>query len=655
MAKTLTDLLPTPTDLDPADVVATRKRLESFLGQFWAELDTRPNSVFGDIHLTPFAVLMTGLEVAMDRFRSDLDLGNVAQGVIWDDDFVRSFLRNFGVTEQGMVPATGTIKLSFTDDKDYVFDADTTFTFGDQIFYVNRDEGSPITISNTAAKSPRRVLTRVSDGNYVVHLPVFGPAGTQIIDGSVAVTSFTATELTSVLAAGDFNSGLPPETTPQMALKAQKTFASANLTSRSGVISFLVLRFPQIIGASPTITGDREMIRPGRNPLGLLEGAIDVFVRSRAAYISGESTLPLVYDLDAQAWVGRINLPVVPAFMSVKAGVFQVSNFLNDRGVNQIYAQSSHPFVDNLGISYSRYEQLGIRIVDTDPADFTPSFVSDVKARSDGSSLVVNGEYAGYIFNTTPGRSVTIRFDSATTYEGMVALQANVIDKQTGETGSIFFVPNNTDTPTSGIVIKDTVDYKKFFNGMDLEFVPQDGVFNPSAAIGFLFDFSYQGRSANFTFSYLYDPALVQVDSVLQNPDNKPVNVSLLTRSTIICYIPQFVVNYRVPFGTRVDQDAARNAISNYVNSIMFPDVYEEAVVGMIINSLGGVLQNVTKTGRFYPSLATAYVDRDGAETPIPRPTSTTLAPPLNDLGFGARNISFLLDPENIIFNATVS
>lgn len=656
MPKNLTDFIPSPAELSADAVVAARQRFEAYLTQFWAELDTRPNSVFGDITLTPFAVLATAVEVAMERFRSDLDLTNVAQGVMWDEDFVRAYLANFGVLSRDVVPANGTIKLTFNVDQDYIIDADTTFTFAAQVFKLNPEEGSPVTLYSTGTAGGRRVLTKTADDTYEVYLPVYGPPGSVVSDGDQATSTLTNTELTGVVASGNFDSGLPPETTPQLAVKAQKTFASANLTSRSGIISFMALRFPQILNATATITGDTEMIRAGRNPLGLLEGAIDVFVRSRTTFLTGEATLPLTYDLDAQAWVGQLRLPVIPAFMAIKSGIFQVNSFLNERGVNKVFSRSTHPYADNLGITYSRYEMLGIRIVDTAPSDFLPSFVSDVQsANTDGSSLVVQGEYASDVFNARPDRSVTIRFDSATTYQGLPAIQANVRDKTSGDVGTIYFVPNDVNSPTVGVIVKGTLDYKRMLNGLDLRFNPQNGIFDPASVIGTTFDFSFKGRSANFTVSYLYDPAIVQVDSVLQDPDNKPVNVSVLTRSPIVCYISGFTVNYRVPFGSRVDQAAARQSIANYINDIMFPDVYEEGVVGTILSTLGGVLQGTVKRATFYPSLAGVYRDANGVETNIPKVLSTTLVPPINDKGYGTRNIVYLLDPDNITFNVTVS
>ena len=472
-------------------------------------------------------------------------------------------------------------------------------------------------------------------------------------DGDTATSDLSLVQLVSVTAAGNFDQGLQPSTTPQLAMRAQRTYASANLTSRSGIISFLNLKYPQILGASAVITGDREMLRAGQNPLGLAEGAIDVFVKSNPYYSVGEAVIPLTYDLNTQTWVGRVALPVIPAFFSWKSGIFQVNNFQNERGVNRIYAKSLHPYVDNLGISYSAYEALGIRITDTSPLDFQASYVGDVGViASDGSTLLIQGEYASDVFNTGSERSIVMRFDSVTTSQGLPAVQVNLKDLISGEVDSVFFVANDSSKPTFGVVDKTTHGYTHMLNGLDVSLIPASGLFDPMSTVGLSYQLNFRGRTANFTFNYYYDPFLVQVNSILQNPDYKPVNVSCVARSCIVCRITDFVVHYRITYGTRVDQSSARQAIANYVNQLIYPDVYEESRIGSIIQMYGArSLSHVDKHGQFYPSLAGTYVDFNQIETTVPRFTTTTLVPPVNDAGFGPRNVTYILNPQDITFN----
>ncbi len=656
MTTSFTDYLPNPADLNPDDVITARQRLQTFINQFWPELDTRPNSVFGDIHLTPLATLVAAIELAKNKLFSDLDLSNVARGIIYNPDFVAAYLKGLGVASINAVAATGVIKLTFSEDIDYSFDLDAPFTFGNQVFKIDPLEGNPVVVSGTNSQSGRRVLIQVAADQYVVFLPVKGPPGSVVNDGDSATFNLTISQLTGVSAAGDFDSGLMPDSLAQLAIKAQRNFASANLTSRSGVISFIHLRFPNSLGVSATLTGDAEMIRPGKTPLGLTEGAIDVFVKSKADFISSQSLVTLVYDSNLQAWVGQVLLPVIPAFMDLKAGIFQVGNFQNSRGVNKIFSKSVHPYVDNIGVAYSRYEKLGIMISDTTPDNFDASVLSGVTATvSDGTALQVQGEYMSDVFNAKPERNLTLRVDSVVTLNSQQVLQVNVRDNLSGEVGTLFFQPNVISSPNSAILMLQEGDYRRMVNGLNMKLIPPGGSLVMPDLIGFAYQFSFRGRSSSFTINYLYDPIVNAADAVVQNPDNKPVNVSVFTRSFLVCYISDFVINYRIPYGAQVNQEAIRQAVSNYVNSILYPDVYEESQISTIMSIFGGgSLMSISKRGVFYPSIGGVYVDRNGNQTPVPRIDTSTLMPPVNSAGIGARNVTYLLDPTNITFNATI-
>lgn len=652
---TLTDYMPTPDELDPQDIIDARQRAVTYLSQWWAELDTRPNSVFGDLYLTPYAVMLAALEVAISRWTSDLNLANVARGIVYNPTFVSEFLKNFGVAPNTSINATGVVKLTFSTNQSYVLSADTTFSFNGNIFVINPDEGNPVVIYPTGTTDGKRVLVQETSATFVVFLPMTGPSGAAVADGSEASTSLTFTELTGVQAAGDFDSGLAAESLASLAQKAQTGFPSANLTSRSGALSFLVSRYPQMVGASVVLTGDREMIRDNLNPLGVAEGAVDIYLRSRKTYAFGESILKLVYDTNQSGWVGQLVLPVTPAFFALQTGNFQVSNFNNNRGVNFVYAQSSHPQIDNLGIAYSSYETLGLLLGDAQPDNFNPAALGDIRQVSgDDSVFSVSGLYAGYLFSASTARSVTLRFDGVELVNALPAARISVRDNLNGDTAQLFIVGDTALSPTKGIVLKD-INYTKMFNGLEISIMPRSNAFVPANLIGNTYEFSFQGRTAEFSINYLYDPALIQVNSVIQDPDNKPAGVSILTKSFVICHIQNFTVNYRARFGDVVDRASAQQDIFDYLNTIVYPDVYEESRIGEILLRYGATgIQSVNKQATIYPSLASYYVSKDNTVTNITPVATTTLLAPASDQGFGPRNMAYLINQTDIQFNASV-
>ena len=97
---------PKPGELSAADLQSMRDRLNTFGRIAFPDIDMRPDSVFGAYALTPLACFLAGLEEAMRRFRSDLQLGNVADGIIYDCDFVTAFLQNWAPLERSIQQST---------------------------------------------------------------------------------------------------------------------------------------------------------------------------------------------------------------------------------------------------------------------------------------------------------------------------------------------------------------------------------------------------------------------------------------------------------------------------------------------------------------------------------------------------------------------
>ncbi len=656
MVTLATDYFPTPAQINAADIANARARLATYLASWWPELDTRPGSVFGDLDLTPRGVMTAAGEIAWSRFKSDLQLANVAQGIIYDEAFVAAFLKNFGVSAQAAIAATGTVQIVFSANKSYVLDPGSSFTFGASVFQISPNAGDPVIVYPAGSSQGSWVLTQIAPGQFAVYLPVTGPAGSAVQDGDTPQVSLTQQEIISVSAAGHFDSGSPPETLPQLAVRAQRTFASASLTSRSGAISFISQLWPNLVGVSVVVTGDREMIRASRNPLGIAEGALDVCLKSRATFSSGQVVLPLAYDGNLGGWVGRIALPGVPAFFDTSRGIFQVTNF-QGAGVNTLYSRSVHPRIDNLGVAYSKYEQLGILVADTNPADFQAASNGGVTETTGAAvTLEVSGAYTSYFFNAGTSRSVNLRLGALTTVAGQAALLGTVTDQQNGDTAVVYFLPNSLQQPAAGIIYTDDPGYRQMFNGLSLVLTIPGGVFRPASCLGANFQFAFNAKSASFNVNYLFDAALVPTDSTLQASDNKPVQTSVLTKSFVPCYIDQFVVNYRTRPGTVFDAATARQQIFDYLSTLVYPEVYEESSIGAIVMQNGAAsLRSVTKHGRFYPSLAGQYINKAGQVSAI-RPVDTaTLLPPANDQGFGPRNMAYLVDQKTIAFNAFVN
>lgn len=647
----LDNFLPTPAELPVSEILFVRERLERYLSDWWPELDTRSNSVFGDLVLTPMATMTAALEAAYRRRESDLNLANVARGVVFDPEFVDGFLNNFGATSRASVASSGVIRLAFSEDRAYVLDTETRFVLNGQSFRVGESEGNPLVI--VAAGQPgRRSLTRESQGRYTVLLPVYGSPGAQVASNLVGTTSWNESRLTQVQAAGDFDSGLTGDSLAARAARVRYTFAAASLVSRAGAESFVFSRFPGLTAASVVVTGDQEMIREGTNLLGLSEGMIDIHVRSQPVFTTGQVVQRLAFDPVRDGWVGRLQLPVPPAFMDLTNGVFQVGR-QGIQGGLEVYSRSGHPEIDGLGIAYSKYEQLGIVARDNSAQNSTEA-VTDPADQQGGPActITVSGNYTGSIFSNQVRRNLSFRYDGTTTIESVVYARFNIRDQLTMESGAVLFGPDNTTSPAYG-KLERMLDYDEFLNGLDVRIERDDagGVFDAANFSGTVFSMTFAARSADFQVNYLYDPAILSVAGLVENDDNKPVGTSVLTRNFVLCHVQGFQVNYRPSQGVVFDVEGARNAVFQYISRIASPRVFEQSVIGVIVMRYGASgMVSIQAQGRFFPTMADTFVDKQGVETAVAHPITTTLIPESNSLGYGRRNVGYLVSQDAIKF-----
>ena len=341
----ITDYIPNIEDIPQADLEDARGRLVTYLKskEAFQDVDTRPNSVVGDLILSPLAHLVAGLETSMNRILSDLDLANVAAGTIYNCEFVKEYLNNFGQGQVYEYPSTGVVQLTYSDPTTKLLDYGTKFMFEaeDNKDYIYELIGVE---NNLILKSPyeqvdlnnqnEKQLIKVAEDKYVINVSVKGPAGVGVNADTTARTDIPHSSLIGAKALGDFDRGTLPENVMELALKVQKTYYSSSLNNRSGAISFLLQTFPELRGVSPTINGDVEMIRTKENILGVKQGAMDLHIKSRSRYSVNEQQLKLVYDNDTDTWVGSTD-PLEPMLWvdSIRrAGAASDSKIINIHG-----------------------------------------------------------------------------------------------------------------------------------------------------------------------------------------------------------------------------------------------------------------------------------------------------------------------------------
>jgi hypothetical protein len=380
---------PDVADVSQEALLSARERLDIILKKKYPDLDSRPNSVFGDLALSPYAYLVAAHEIAMDRFLSDLDLEQVANGIVYNCDFVRKYIQNFATTDQETLKSSGVIRLVFCADDSYTIDrrARFLFTTGNEFTLRLPNAGSLFVLpvgSIPTAYTNEYALKQISETNYAIDIGVVGTMTTQVSAGDEGTTDYPITDMTNIIAVTNFDFGLPAESLATLAAKTRETFYSATLTTRSGTNNYLSREFPDLTATSPLLPGDTGAVRAAVNALGVANGKIDVCVQSKNFGTTVSQTIKLVYSTSGAsgpAYYGKLDLIEVPQIFESIQYAGDTTILLGDKGstgdivvLGQSTNFSKAPLLTS---AYSDYEDYWIRIVAPSTAGFDFDPLSD--------------------------------------------------------------------------------------------------------------------------------------------------------------------------------------------------------------------------------------------------------------------------------------
>lgn len=357
----ITTYMPAFVELSQETIEDTRNRLEKFARTGWPELDTSPNTVLGDLILTPQAYQIAAIETGMDRFMSDLDLGNVANDVIYNCDFVEQYLKNFATDQSSTQRASGVVRLVFIADQEYGLDRSVKFSFGDNIFSIYLPNNGPFTIYRTGMTVPAgengTVLKDSGSGVYFADVPVLGNTGeASVTAGSSGLISVSIPELGSISALVTFDPGTDEATLPQLAERTRETIYSASLNTRNGAIRYIKDICPFVEGIYATHNGDREMLRDYHNPFGTSTGCLDVYVRSSSYAFVETQNVKLYLSEDKSKFEGAFPYVGQPYYIE------SVTNDASD--LQNLTHKITSTNTQNLGAlaAYSKHEKLALEV-----------------------------------------------------------------------------------------------------------------------------------------------------------------------------------------------------------------------------------------------------------------------------------------------------
>lgn len=312
----ITTYMPSILELTPEEVLDTRQRLEIYSRESFPEIETEPNSVLGDLILTPQAYQIAAIEKGMDRFMSDLDMGNIANNVVYNCDFVEQYIKNFAVGSLAeTVKVSGILRLVFSENKEYVLDRGTLFQMGDIYLSIYLPNNGPYVITKVGDTTPSGANGSVlidsgSENSYFTDVPVIGtvvPEDTyDITAGATAQISVIIPELGSIAALHDFTVAEESVSMSTLAKRTRNTMYSASLNTRMGAVRFVQIMCPFVESVFAIKNGDREMLRDYRgNSHAASSGCLDLYVRSKSFPFTETQTLKLYLSEDTEYFEGE--------------------------------------------------------------------------------------------------------------------------------------------------------------------------------------------------------------------------------------------------------------------------------------------------------------------------------------------------------------
>jgi len=393
----IADYFPKFSELTDIQVQDMRSRLVATWAEGWPDLDTRPGSVFGDGVVTPLAYALAASEIAGTRIQSDLDLNNVAQGIIYSCDFVRAFLKNFAVTVREGLPATGIVRLTFSADAAVEINRGMKIRFGnteDDVFYPRLFAPGAILIRpvGSVREAGQNIfpLIQLSQTQFAADIPVEGQMSGTILAGDDAEITETIENLSEVISLVDFDSGTATDTLEMLAEKTRTTFYAASFSQRMSAARFLKKEYPDLRVASVVMPGDYEMLRGATNPLGFSEGVMDVFVRSRHFQREESQTVRVSYIASQDAisvdrFIGKLELAGAVTRINSVTYAGDASLNLNDGSGSQvIYSRTKNVSVAPLlSAGMSMHEELWLSLKMPRAHDNTPLIIPDIDDNGD--------------------------------------------------------------------------------------------------------------------------------------------------------------------------------------------------------------------------------------------------------------------------------
>lgn len=275
-------------DITAAQLAAARATVVALLAPAFPDVDLSAGTPTGDLVVAPLSMFLAADDEAHTRLMSDLDLDNVANGVIYSCEFVRRYLGNFAVYDVENAKATGLVRLTFSSGAARTVDRHLLFRFGGTDTFALRMASSVSSVVTLLSAGSQRstspdtyVLSQTSGTTWAVDLPLEGVMTAAVTAGAAGFVSAATVGLVGAAAAMDFLPGLQSASLSDLARAARRLSYAVNAGSRYGTTSMVLRNWPESLMVSPVVTGDAELTRtPPGSAMALQAPAVDLYYRS---------------------------------------------------------------------------------------------------------------------------------------------------------------------------------------------------------------------------------------------------------------------------------------------------------------------------------------------------------------------------------------
>jgi len=302
-----TEYYPDVSEISDEALATAREAVVAYLSPEFDDIDLSPGTPTGDLVVSPLAAYRAAGTVGMNRLLSDLDLANVADGLIYSCDFVKAYLGNFGVYDVENFSSTGVARLVFQEPTATTLSKAIRFNFGtdDEFYPKMASQASNVTILAAGASydgSPDTyVLSQTSTSTWAVDIPVEATMTAPVEAGATGTASLTVTDLVGVASAIDFMEGVGPTTLSGLAFMARKLASALTSGSRASMHAMAFQNWPELSMVSAIVTGDSEMQRmPASTAIALQPPSVDLYVRSKQDMTLIQQTIRMDYMPDPE-------------------------------------------------------------------------------------------------------------------------------------------------------------------------------------------------------------------------------------------------------------------------------------------------------------------------------------------------------------------